>query len=698
MSQSSSTPPAGQAEITAFVRDCWQRGKAARPLPVIVLLGRPGSGKTHALDHLARQGARFLTARVDFGPRGVQRPYETARHLAFLLARKHDSVHAPRFPRLMLGLLAVSIPPLSRDNRVVARRELKEALNSSRSGELAQTAEGAAEAIESLGLVPSGIPVPLPLLAGLLLRGVRRLPSSAAFNPFLKSALKSFGNDSAPAGFDALIDLNHLHHGGIPEDAKDVDRTLCQAFLDDLGAAFAGGDRLYHCLVLLDNIGSPHGTPFLELLVDLRQERASRGAYDPLLVVATGATTRVLPESADGSGNGTGLRIFAPGQLSYGAWRPRPDAPPPSWWCPVLLRDLTETEVAREAAEFEAARPAATGHPAQRVLRGTAPLVHRLTYGHPWSVSTLHRYLAGIRAEGPTDDDLRGLLQAHPQGAQSDPSLAEVIRRRLLSGFTADQRQAAAFVAAARTPRAAVNAGLLNDRPEHARDTLMRELRDRLWLSARVPEDAHTRGGRGPSGYLLPTRRADSGRTTDHTYDEQPVLHPWLRLLLLDELAEVPGGSVDRWTRLHDDLAQWHKDQHQPLDELYHLLANNQLDTVVSRFLTGLNAGDLVPWLRELYHVTAAPMYTVHLSDASPQRLAGELAHDYAPRAYTDPARGRPLAELCAALWLAGDPRRRLPAGAPELNHKIGAMFRQVAMVAGADATSLLAEAVRYTD
>jgi hypothetical protein len=687
MPQGSSTPPAGQAEIAAFVRDCWRR-KSARPLPLVVLLGRPGSGKTHALDHFAHVASGGITARIDFAPLPDRRPYEMAVLLAFQLARKHPGVHPPRFPRLMLGLLALNLHDLPTDDREDARRQLKAALSSARSNTVAGAAETAGGVIDNLGLSP----VPnLEVAAGLLVRGFTHLPATTVLN----RALASYGGGSARAGVEALIDLNQRAHSGNATDADLVDRALCQVFLDDLTASFARRGRLYNCLALLDNIDRPHVTRFLDMLCRIRAEKARSGTYDPLLIVATAATTRAVPGPGDGSPDDPYIRQSD--ALSHRAWCPRPEGPPPDWWCPVRLRDLEEVEVTLEATRYESERARSAGRPQAWVLPGATPLIHRLTYGHPWSVRTLHDVLAALReGTAPTDGDLRNLLRARPPGGGAP--VADLVHSRLVEGLTEDQREAALWVAAARTPRAAVNAGLLNDQPEHARDTLTRELRERLWLSRRVPEDAHTRGGRGPSGYLLPAAGSRGESDLDSTFDPQPVLHPWLRLLLLERLSAPPSGSLGRWRALHTRLADWHARQHQPLDCLYHRLARGELQAVVDHLTPGVGAADLVPWLRELYHITAAPMYRAWLSDEPPRRQATEVARELAPAAYADQTLGRPLAELCAALWLAGDPRNRLPLGNPELNHKISAMLRQVAAVADADADTLLDEAIRYTD
>lgn len=726
-------PPAGLAEVAEFVHDCWLRPSSGsgRPLPVIVLLGRPGSGKTYALDHFEAVTAGAPVARIDFASAADQRPYEVALHLAFLLARKYRGSKPLRFPRLLLGLLAVQ-PELSLTDRGQAIRELRAALRKARHrGDAVDAAEGAAAIVEALQLSP----VPrIDVIVGVLLRSFEYLPAGT----FLNRALASYGTSGAASALDELVDLNRRGHGASAADREVVDRRLCQAFLDDLGAAYARGHRGHHCLALLDDLDhDPGSARFLDVLLQLRTARARAGAYDPLLIVATSATTQAVPGPCDGGPGDP--HIHEPGAASYAAWRARAGTPLSDWWYPLRLRDLDEVEVALEASRYEAESARGTGRPETGLLSRSTPLVHRLTYGHPWSVARLLAAIDRLLDHDPGGlRGLRGLLDspvpedspvlggsplreaggspasdasaASHASATADtataPSpvpaprrgrqLAASVRDHLLSGLTDAQRAAATRIAAARTPKAAVNSGLLNGQPEHARDTVMRELRNRLWLSAPVPEDAATRGGTGPSGYLRTVPGPPGSDAPDTTYDGRPVLHPWLRLLLLDELSGPPAGSRAEWRAIHGTLADWHRRHGQRLDALYHRLALDGVDEVVAYFATGLTAPDLRPWLRELYHVTAAPVYRAQLSDAPPPRRAGELAREHAPEAYEDRGLGRPLAELCAALWLAGDPRNRLPPGSPELNYKIAAMFRQLAMVADADADTLLDEAARF--
>lgn len=695
--------PPGLGEIDALVHACYTRTdrKRNRPLPIIVLLGTPGSGKAEALTHFARATRFAPSAQLDFAGGGARRPYEIAVQIAFHLARRYRNLARLRFPRLLIGLVALGTT-LSDANPQQARDELRQALRAARRRHIdpAQAAAWVEVGVE-VGMSGFGLPSfpATEQVITLLLRAFEYTP----VNSILNRSLGWYAERnpwSAASAEDELIELNRRNRHATATDADFVDHRLCEAFLADLRAAYAHSPTGQNCPALLDNIDHPGGAgpAFLELLARLRTEHAAAQptSHDPLLVVATSATTRAVPGPSDGRPDDPYIRQAA--DASYEDWLPRPEAPPGNWWYPVRLRDFTEAEVAQISAGHEEETAVRAQRPVVRNLRATAPLVHRLSYGHPWSVRQLHLAIGGLLASGVPEHDLNGILAARvpdPAGRtdpERAPRLDALARAYLLGGLTEDQQAAAVRLSAARTPSAAVNAGLLTDLPEHARDNVMVELRNRLWLFAPVPEDANTRGGVGPSGYLGPPPDAN-----------RPVLHPWLRLLLLEELADPDGGSGvggGDWQQAHGDLRAWHERHHRRLDALYHLLATDRLDTVVSEFTHSFTraetAADAANWLRGLYYVTAAPMRRAQLTDSRPSHNAGALARRHAPLAYGDHELGRPLAELAAALWLAGDPRNRLPPGRPELNYRISAMFRQLAMSANADADTLLDEAARY--
>ncbi|MEC4019200.1 hypothetical protein QMK28_23590, partial [Streptomyces sp. H27-D2] len=342
MPHSSHAPPSGLAEVDSLVHECWLRpsGGADRALPVIALLGRPGSGKTFALDHFDTVTRGAPSARIDFAGNAVQRPHEVALHLAFLLARKHPGSKPLRFPRLLLGLLAVQ-PDISLTDRTRATRELRGALRQARTRSAAVDAsEGIAGLVDTLGLSP----VPgMELIVGVLLRGFEYMPSGT----FLNRALASYGSGSATDAVQELIELNRRGRSRAEADTVFVDSRLCEAFLDDLRAGYARGRRAHNCLGLLDNIDHNDGARFLETLLMLRTRRARSGAFDPLLLVATSATARAVPGPADGGPRDP--HIQAARRAGYADWRQRAGTPPSDWWYPVRLRDLDEVEVSLEA-------------------------------------------------------------------------------------------------------------------------------------------------------------------------------------------------------------------------------------------------------------------------------------------------------------------------------------------------------------
>jgi hypothetical protein len=81
------------------------------------------------------------------------------------------------------------------------------------------------------------------------------------------------------------------------------------------------------------------------------------------------------------------------------------------------------------------------------------------------------------------------------------------------------------------------------------------------------------------------------------------------------------------------------------------------------------------------------------LVTAPASHRADRLARELAPDAYRD---DRSLALLVTALWLAVDPRNRLPSARPELNFTISASFRDLALHADANSAVLRSEAARY--
>lgn len=664
--------PLGTEGIEALFQECRtqvQDGRAAaggRGLPVVVLVGTRGSGRTTALEWLGFLGSHRPHALYDFASAGPRRPHEVAGRLAYGLSHRFARQPALLFPRLTLGLLVVD-PGLSLDAHDSRRagQQLRRALYDAHEHTVA-----ADRAAEVAGLLQDLNLLQIPgigLLAGLI-RRPPRMPLGIA----RRTGFSWYAGPHTP--LHELVALNQLSKSGTDADRAAVDRRLCEAFLADLRGEFARRRRDRNCVVLLDNIDAPGGRAFLDLLVQLRE---ASGVSDPLLAVATASDAGKVPGPfAPGP---AGVWIRTPEQASYADWEQSvPDPPPDSswrWYC-VQLRDLTAGEVSQLGAGLADRLPEAP------------PLVHRLTHGHAWSAHRLLEASAHIPGRGDTEELLRGILArpAPPAGEEGAPEpgpLGRAVLHDLLEGMTEEQRTALVECSAAREFDTACDTDLLDAFSLRTRNSLARETGNRLWLTAPDPQDAGARGGRG-SGYLQDAH--------PRPLSAHPVLHPWLRLLLLQELAR----SSSRWDEVHELLQDWHARHGHPLDVLYHALARGRLDDVVAhlaRSLTGLPGTDA--WLYELYAVTAAPVRTPVLPGQTPTLRVDRLAEELAPASFAAPDR-RALTMLVTALWLAGDPRNRMPAARPELNDTISSMFQSLAMHSDPRRVGLRHEAAKY--
>lgn len=660
--------PLGIRGIEALYEECRTRlqdgrgADAGHGLPTVVLVGPRGSGKTTTLNWLGYLGSRRPHAYFDFGSAAPRRPHEVAGRLAYGLSHRFPRQTPLVFPRLTLGL-AVVAPELSLDatDPERAKKQLRQALRGP------QEPHAAGDRVAAVaGLLQDLNLVRIPGV-GLLASLIRQPPSM----PLRVTRHTGFAWYAGPlAALDALVELNQLSKSEEPADRATVDRRLCEAFLADLRGEYARRQRDRNCVVLLDNIDAPGGREFLDLLMELRD---ADGEPDPLLAVAAASNVGRVPAMfATGP---AGVRVRAPEEACYTDWEAAIPDPPPNrswrWYC-VRLRGLTAGETAQLGTNVAARLP-------------EAPLLaHRLTDGHPWSTRQL--LTASARLVGREDPEtlLRAVLSStapSAEGADEGPLLEEEARQYLLRDLTDDQHRALVECCAAREFDAACDAGLLDRFQLHTRDSLARVVATRLWLTDPVPQDAEARGGRG-SGYLEGVHPRPLRGSS--------VLHPWLRLLLLQELAARP----DRWLAVHEQLRSWHAHHGHPLEVLYHSLALHRADDVVehlARRLVELSDTDI--WLYELYTITAAPLREPVVPEQSATLRLEQLAADLAPRSF---AEHTPLSLLVIGLWLASDPRNRLPGANPELNRTINAMLQDLAMRSVPRRIGLMHEAAKY--
>lgn len=565
--------------VEDLIGSCVRRGPGAAEradLPVVVLVGPRGSGKTAALaDIRERCGDRVPYAHSDL-ERAVKPPRAIVTELAFNLSRKFEGHSRIDFRQLWLCLL-VKGAQLNQENREKALAQVRDSLaaDAEFSERTNKVVDGVVDSVTQAGVVPWWF----PLAVSTLLRGREALSWRRRLRR--ASELREATPQRSPNLQDVLVDI------GVADSGL-MDEVFCAAFLADLREAYRGrgGRRKANCVALLDNVDSPNGMQFLDLLLHNRQRH--RRDPDPLVVVGT--SRQWHPRwGRQGSAR-------SPEQAGLADWADRRelDRGPDSWWYPVELRDLTSTEVV-EVGRFAA---------------GTAPFVHELTRGHPWGMREVRTAL-GDQASGPA---MRGFLEHR---AADGPSLAERARDYLLQDFDPAQREVLVGLSAAPNLELATRAEVRLGSDDDA--GALHEVRTRLW--------------------------------TVLDRENRLALHPWLRRLLLHELANRPDDHPERWVVVHDRHRQHHRENGNTALALYHALALQDLGAVVAHLQRQFEEidteADVRPWLERLDLITAAPNRL--RTDREPREQVEELAR-------TVPAADGDLARLVAAKWLMSDP------------------------------------------
>ncbi|MGW2823006.1 hypothetical protein ACWC24_18745 [Streptomyces sp. NPDC001443] len=525
-------------------------------------------------------------------------------------------IPAPPFPRLRVGLIAVD-PQLSLNlDPHLAVKQLRSAIRGPRAP---QPGEGRYALVLNAIKEITGLEIPGGELVTSTLLSLPKLPHTLA----QRTGLAWYGDRNHP--LHGLIALNHQSKRATTDDRSAVDRKLVAAFLADLRAAYERQSHDRRCVVFLDDIDRPGGLAFLTHLTAARD--ADQGTPDPLLVIATASSTAGLPGPRDEES--AELVIHRSEVATFRHWGSTIATPTSRHYYCIALGHLAEESVSELHPAAGAALPAAP------------PVIHGLTRGHGGGTVHLLEAAAAYRSA----PQLRALIP-RPGTPQAGDFLRDALKP-LLRDFTDQQRTALVLCAAARNFDAACAAGLIVG-DLGARIALAQKLEDCLWLVVPQPQDARARGGHGVGIHT-------------EAHSASPVIHPWLRLLLLTELAGLPGPA-DPWENTHRTLRD--RAGAQPVDQHYHSLALEDMDPAVDHLVDRLR-DSTVPvgvWLRDLYAITAAPMREpVDTAVPAPQR-ALDLAHRCAPRNYANPGIWRDLAVLVACLWMASDPRNRLPA------------------------------------
>ncbi|WP_313896004.1 hypothetical protein [Streptomyces sp. YIM 98790] len=695
--------PRGRDGIIALVQESLQQPATAER-PVTILLGAPGSGASETHTALVEEfGAEHPFAYLNLGRQRSLLPRYALALIALQLERHLPRYRRTALPRLRLGLLA-SDQELPMASLADGRRSIQQVL-----GEFQQQAEARhqgnylAAFLEVAGGAigaPDGASAVVVALMDSLRRSRRRGPG----HRFLGHA-PWYGEHSLTHSHDrweALVELNRWRHIGDRQDQRRLDRILFSAFLEDLRRHAGGAFRPSSFLLLLDNADTDDGLRFLDLLLRARHEDAVSpgGRCDPLTVVVS--AHRWLPRWGPVTGDQWPWRLREPGQVSLADWRshrPARDAED-TWWYPVRLRDLRESEV---RVRFE---QAIRTSPGLVPFLHLAPFVHRLTHGLPRAVQQVLGILARHdvpTVAGPEQDIwLRSLPDrtlpaaeqdtehdtghdpepggAEPGGAESgraysaqEPKLVDLALRQLLRGFTAEETAQLAECAAARDLSGALRVRSLSAE-------LFGKLRS-CWLLEPPPWPAP---GASPGAPPEPGRAA-----------APPRLHPWLRRLLLWRLARRP----DDWTTVHELLADFFRSERDREQEMYHRLAAGQLGTVTEHLVRRFRETGAAGWVAEYDGITAAP--NPFPPSLAPRTVFAGLLE----RRPESPAAGGSATEpavtlttvvrgLVAARWVWSDPLGD-PRG--QLDQTLAEGFGQLALLSGGqDVVVLLDEAERY--
>ncbi|MFD9892020.1 hypothetical protein ACFWY9_21980 [Amycolatopsis sp. NPDC059027] len=636
----------GVREITETLVDELIRrpGGTHRRLPVVLVLGARGTGKTALLEVIETRCANHLPhALVDLEEMPSARPREILAELAFGLSRKCPQFGRVPFPRLWLCAL-VTASDLSTPDRRRALDDLAKLLKRDRlvekhRGELLDVAQLAGQA--------GGLPGWAPAATDLLLTGLNWLSH--------KRTLGLIRRMSGPQGDprDMLVDLR--------KDAaknKAVDEMFFDAFLADLRQAYTGTihrlRRTANCVVLLDNAHTRAARGFLTAMVEARRRG---GSGDPVVLLATSRSWN--PEwSAEWRRPGTaaeGTRALPLPRTAAEVGRDCRAGPAlgPGPWYLISVANL-DPGGSREVVG--AARPIGSFD--------VSSFVYRLTGGHPWAVRRVLDVLS--RQDEPTRPHrLRLLLSLRPDPEQ-DVTLAEEAVDYLLQDLdSTNQLEDLTTLSAGRDLEFVADAEILRSRQPDGGSALYRVLVNHLLVTSQ------THGNRASL-----------------------VLDRWLRRVLLHRLAARPEDSPIGWNAVHTRCRDYYAHRGRATDAVYHELALGNVNAAVTHLAGPFKSLD-VPfdqdvaerWLADLDLITAAPNRLA--TDVDPLAQVEELIGE----AGTVGPFGLALPRLIGSLWLAGD---ALGDPANALQGRIAGSYSQLAGHRGQGSILLHDRAERY--
>ena len=528
----------------SLVLDCLRRGASDAEVPIIILLGRRGSGKTSLLTYIRERLAssdEMPYVLVDCAERQQPTVWRLICDVAGGMNKRWRGFGRLQFPRTTLGRLAAEHGPLPPDDQEAKQCLLSALREAAKLSQRAMTVDQILVNVINVMRAPPGVGG----LAGQAVRMTAR--SEAAVKRSYGPALKYFGDrwQDDGDGLATLITLNRRFHAHHPR----AEHVLCKALLDDLIGEFTRRRHKFNCTVLLDNCEGQCAVDFLNLLAELRRP------IDPLLMIAASRSvpkltdldsqwslpweqaTPALPRVPDTEG------------VDYAEWKRKRKSVnnPACWWYPVWLRDLTLAEL-NDSVDYR-----------------HAGFLHRLTHGHPWGAQQVARVL-------PVAD----VIRSSDDTALHDLLLGEA-PTYLLEGLET-VRPTLVKWSAAQTIETAMRALDHDGHPD-----LYEELMYRLWL--------------------VPGRRR-----------HELQLHPWLRRILLHELAGSTG-----WEKAHRELCRYCDEHERPAEAAYHSLALDDAYPAVNYLSSIFHKIDADHWIKEFDGITSAPKLLVSWQMAEQQ-------------------------------------------------------------------------------
>lgn len=655
-------------DATASLLDLLVR--ARKPLPVVVVFGPGGSGKTKLCEHVEtrwRNLAPIATVTIDDAGAKTCRDILTraANELQRYSSKQFGRLAMPRF-ELAGRLLAEPAPKGTRDRERRARQLLG-------GGGLVVTQDPAVGGswLGSLAgiLITAITQVRAPLIAAPVgLRWLRRLfmPRIAGALRWYEKRAPGFDPHGLPQAGDAAVVASRVWDSvwdpdERPDQARRItaDRLLVAAFLADLDHAYRRRRRFrkLNCVLLLDgadllSTDQPNrlnarpgqaDTTENDVLTLLAEGKLNQPEV-PLLVIATKQARPDLPDGLSDAEVGPGDDPTQVARDRYRRWRERlPHGGPAAAYLPVVLDPFTPTQTRQFLAEWSRLR--------ERTSRREtlAEEMHAVTHGHPLAMVLVADALAeGLRLYRTTPV-VRTTLTDPWYGGDSPHTIRHQLVQRFLQRFpddeSADRRYHRQLLARLAAPRR-LHLDLLGE--------VMPELAPDL--------DAGTTWRRLATYSFM---------RTDPTDSTSLIMHPLLRDLLIAELRDGEAGPGPDYARTHQLFLELfsRRRKHWPADVhevAYHALAlgdRGPLAATVEEFTRAPREG----WTALVEQLARAPQP----ADPAEETTIGHATAPPAPGpAEAVPARRRRRAER--QLAVVDDPADR-PAEQPAERHGGGA-------------------------